>query len=143
MKSLYVQGQTAAEIAESVQAALNAGALQPGDALPAVRALALRLGVSPNTVAAAYARLRDAGRVVTDGRRGTRVVERPVAMARAYAVPDGLRDLASGNVDAALLPSPVPGAWQALPGPSGYDVAADLPALLDEAERWLAAQGLP
>ncbi|EER57567.1 putative transcriptional regulator, GntR family, partial [Acidovorax delafieldii 2AN] len=28
-------------------------------------------------------------------------------------------------------------------GPSGYDVAADLPALLDEAGRWLATQGLP
>lgn len=142
MRSLYVQGQTAAEIAESVQAALHAGALQPGDALPAVRAMALRLGVSPNTVAAAYARLRDAGRVVTDGRRGTRVVERPASMVRAYAVPEGLRDLASGNVDAALLPRPAPDAWQALPSPSGYDVVADLPALLDEAGRWLATQGL-
>jgi len=106
MTSLYVQGSGAAEIADSLAAQLQAGALQPGDALPAVLALARQLGVNPNTVAAAYARLRDAGRVVTDGRRGTRVAGLAPPLAQAPALPPGLRDLASGNVDAALLPVP-------------------------------------
>lgn len=145
MSTLYASGKTAAEIADSLQAALRAGSLQPGDALPAVRTLAQQLAVNPNTVAAAYARLRDAGHVVTDGRRGTRVVAPPAALPQAYAVPAGLRDLASGNVDAALLPQLQGGAaaWVALASSAGYEAAADLPALQAEARQWLTAQGLP
>lgn len=145
MKSLYAHGKTAAEIADSLLDALRSGALQPGDALPAVRALAQQLAVNPNTVAAAYARLRDAGRVVTDGRRGTRVVEPPARMPQAYAVPEGLRDLASGNVDASLLPQLRGGAaaWTALASSVRYESPADLPALQAEARQWLTAQGLP
>lgn len=145
MSSLYIRGETAADIAGSLQDALRRGALQPGDMLPAVRTLAQQLAVNPNTVAAAYARLRDAGRVVTDGRRGTRVVEPPVRMAQAYAVPEGLRDLASGNVDAALLPQLRGGAaaWSALSASNCYEASADLPALQAEARGWFTAQGLP
>ncbi|MBO9680264.1 MAG: aminotransferase class I/II-fold pyridoxal phosphate-dependent enzyme [Acidovorax sp.] len=143
MTSLYVQGSGAAEIADSLAAQLQAGALQPGDALPAVRALAQQLGVNPNTVAAAYARLRDAGRVVTDGRRGTRVAGLAPPLAQAPALPEGLRDLASGNVDAALLPVPRADWWTALHSGAGYDGPAEVPAWQNEAAAWLASQGLP
>ncbi|KRC28989.1 aminotransferase class I/II-fold pyridoxal phosphate-dependent enzyme [Acidovorax sp. Root219] len=145
MSLLYAHGKTAANIADSLLDALRSGALQPGDALPAVRTLAQQLAVNPNTVAAAYARLRYAGRVVTDGRRGTRVVGTPARMAQAYAVPTGLRDLASGNVDASLLPQLQGGAaaWAALASSASYDAPADLPALQSEARQWLTAQGLP
>lgn len=145
MRTLYASGKTAADIADSLLAALRAGSLQPGDALPAVRTLAQQLAVNPNTVAVAYARLRDAGHVVTDGRRGTRVVAPPAALPQAYAVPAGLRDLASGNVDASLLPQLQGGAaaWAALAASSCYEAPADLPALQAEARQWLAAQGLP
>lgn len=145
MSLLYAHGKTAADIADSLLDVLRSGALQPGDALPAVRTLAQQLAVNPNTVAAAYARLRDAGRVVTDGRRGTRVVGAPVRMAQAYAVPTGLRDLASGNVDASLLPQLQGGAaaWAALASSASYEAPADLPALQAEARQWLMAQGLP
>lgn len=145
MNALYAKGTTAAEIADSLQDALRSGALQPGDVLPAVRVLAQQLAVNPNTVAAAYARLRDAGRVVTDGRRGTRVVEPPARMAQAYAVPEGLRDLASGNVDASLLPQFRGGAaaWAALASPACYEAPVELPALQAEARLWFTAQGLP
>lgn len=145
MRTLYASGKTAAEIADSLLEALRSGALQPGDALPAVRALAQQLGVNPNTVAVAYARLRDAGHVVTDGRRGTRVVAPPATLPQAYAVPAGLRDLASGNVDASLLPQLQGGAaaWAALASSAGYEAPADLPALQAEARQWLTAQGLP
>ena len=145
MRTLYARGETAAEIADSLLEALRSGALQPGDPLPAVRALAQQLAVNPNTVAAAYARLRNAGRVVTDGRRGTRVVEAPARMPQAYAVPEGLHDLASGNVDAALLPTLRGGApaWVALASSVRYEAPADLPALQAEAVHWLTEQGLP
>lgn len=145
MSTLYISGKTASEIADSLLQALRSGALQPGDALPAVRALAQQLAVNPNTVAVAYARLRDAGHVVTDGRRGTRVVAPPASLPQAYAVPAGLRDLASGNVDASLLPQLQGGAaaWAALAASARYEAPADLPALQAEARQWLAAQGLP
>ncbi len=61
MKTMNFDGSSAAEIADSIESHLRSGALSCGDALPAVRALASQLGVNPNTVAAAYARLRDAG----------------------------------------------------------------------------------
>lgn len=145
MSLLYAHGKTAADIADSLLDALRSGALQPGDALPAVRTLAQQLAVNPNTVAAAYARLRDAGRVVTDGRRGTRVLDAPARVAQAYAVPQGLRDLASGNVDASLLPQLQGGAaaWAALASSARYEAPADLPALQAEARQWFTAQGLP
>lgn len=145
MSTLYVSGKSAADIADSLLAAMRDGTLPPGNPLPAVRVAARQLGVNPNTVAAAYARLRDAGHVVTDGRRGTRVVEPPERMPHAYAVPPGLRDLASGNVDASLLPQLQggPSAWAALTSSAGYDAPADLPALQAEARHWLTAQGLP
>jgi GntR family transcriptional regulator len=44
-----------------IRNAIETGVLQPGDALPALRALAQELVVSPNTVVKAYAELESEG----------------------------------------------------------------------------------
>jgi DNA-binding transcriptional MocR family regulator len=104
-----IRGENAAAIAESAERAIREGALSPGDALPTVRALAGDLGVSPATVASAYRTLRHRGLVLTQGRRGTTVAPRPpVAPAPAPPAPRGVRDLATGNPDPALLPDLAP-----------------------------------
>ncbi|MGW1395713.1 aminotransferase class I/II-fold pyridoxal phosphate-dependent enzyme [Streptomyces nigra] len=101
------RGQGAAEIAASIEQAIDKGVVAPGTALPPMRELAVELGVSPNTVAAAYRRLRERGVIETAGRRGSRVRPRPVTTARdavRLEVPPGVRDVSSGNPDTALLP---------------------------------------
>ncbi len=102
-----IEGRGAAEIAASVERGVGTGALPPGDALPPLRDLAAELGVNPNTVAAAYRSLRDRGVIETAGRRGSRVRHRPASTSREELrvhVPDGVRDLSTGNPDPALLP---------------------------------------
>ncbi|MDX2934728.1 aminotransferase class I/II-fold pyridoxal phosphate-dependent enzyme [Streptomyces ipomoeae] len=103
-----IAGRRAAEIAASVERAVGAGELEPGQLLPPMRELAERLGVNPNTVAAAYRTLRERGVIETAGRRGSRVRPRPATTGREnirVEVPEGVRDLADGNPDPALLPS--------------------------------------
>ncbi|OIJ66948.1 GntR family transcriptional regulator [Streptomyces mangrovisoli] len=76
-----------------------------------MRELADRLGVNPNTVAAAYRTLRERGVIETDGRRGSRVRRSPATTGREKVrldVPAGVRDLAAGNPDPALLPPLAP-----------------------------------
>lgn len=119
-----IQGRTAGEIAASVRDLVASGALAPGAALPTVRALADRLAVNRNTVAAAYAVLVQAGVAETGRRRGTRIAAVPqpprevgwetgwptTAGSRGPGARQGDRratglvDLASGNPDPALLP---------------------------------------
>lgn len=142
MSTFYPSGRTAVEIAASLAAAVRSGRLAAGDPVPPVRALAARLAVNPNTVASAYGRLRDAGLLVTGGRRGTRVAAPPERTDWLPAPPAGLRDLASGNVDAALLPRLDP-AWLAPFALTGYDAEHDDPDLLACAREWLATQGVP
>lgn len=103
-----ITGSSARALAESVEAAIRAGHLRPGDRLPPVRALAGQLRLSPATVAAAWRALRLRGLVAGAGRGGTRVTARPPVrepLPDPPAVPPGLRDLSSGNPDPALLPS--------------------------------------
>ncbi|WP_107305779.1 aminotransferase class I/II-fold pyridoxal phosphate-dependent enzyme, partial [Streptomyces scabiei] len=103
-----IAGRRAADIAASVERAVGAGELPPGQLLPPMRELAERLGVNANTVAAAYRTLRERGVIETAGRRGSRVRPRPATTGREYIrveVPEGVRDLADGNPDTALLPS--------------------------------------
>ncbi|MCW2633666.1 MAG: GntR family transcriptional regulator [Blastococcus sp.] len=100
-------GTNATELAASIESGLRKGALQAGDALPTVRALASELGLAPGTVASAYRALRERGLVHSDGRRGTRVRAVPSVVSRAGAPPDlppGTVDLSTGLPSAALLP---------------------------------------
>ncbi|GGZ46745.1 GntR family transcriptional regulator [Streptomyces bluensis] len=86
---------------------MGSGELEPGQLLPPMRELAAELGVNPNTVAAAYRTLRERGVIETAGRRGSRVRSKPATTGREYLrvdVPEGVRDLADGNPDPALLP---------------------------------------
>lgn len=103
-----VQGRSAVEISASIEQGIRSGALSPGDSLLTVRALAEKLEVSPATVAAAYKTLKGRGLVDARGRRGTRVSARPPIHAGLDslrpALQKGVRDLAIGNPDPALLP---------------------------------------
>ncbi|MFF5023184.1 aminotransferase class I/II-fold pyridoxal phosphate-dependent enzyme [Streptomyces collinus] len=102
-----IQGQGAAEIAASVERAVGAGELEPGQPLPPMRELATLLGVNPNTVAAAYRTLRERGVIETAGRRGSRIRPKPATTGREQIrvdVPEGVRNVADGNPDPALLP---------------------------------------
>lgn len=101
-----ITGDGAAEIAASIERGIEEGALRPGAPLPAVRALAGELGVSPTTVSAAFKDLRSRGLVVTRSRSGAHVSWRP-PVAGAWMgtlAPADTRDLASGNPDPDLLP---------------------------------------
>ncbi len=112
-----ISGTGAESIAASVEEGISQGALAPGDALPSIREVATELGVNANTVANAYRLLRDRGAIETAGRRGTRVRHRPATTSRSLLgieVPEGARDLSSGNPDPKLLPI---GAAQVAPPP--------------------------
>jgi len=134
-------GSTAVEIAESIEQQIRSGFYPDGAVLPAVRSLAQQLQVSPNTVAAAYKLLRDAALIVTDGRRGTRVASEMPTAETQTTIPEGLRDMASGNIDGATLPV-IDAGWLT-ESQSGYDVQSNDPQLLDVAGRWLAEQRIP
>lgn len=101
----YIQGDSSVKIAGSIEQAISTGRVTAGELLPPVRTVASALRVSPATVAAAYRLLRDRGVVIADGRRGTRIREAPPIVAPpAVPMADGVRDLATGNPDPALLP---------------------------------------
>ncbi|MET7937084.1 aminotransferase class I/II-fold pyridoxal phosphate-dependent enzyme [Streptomyces sp. NPDC005322] len=144
-----IQGRRAAEIAASVERAVGAGELSPGQLLPPLRELAGRLGVNPNTVAAAYRVLRERGVIETAGRRGSRVRARPASTPRDWIRVEapGARDLSTGNPDPALLPplgvSLADAAARAARRPTLYgapDIAPDLAALARAA---FDADGVP
>lgn len=146
MISVPVQytGTGAESIAASVEEAISEGALAPGAALPSIRELAGRLGVNANTVAAAYRLLRDRGAVEAAGRRGTRVRHRPATTPRSQLgldVPAGVRDLSTGNPDAALLPIGTVETPRARP--LLYGEPAMSGELLERARAALAGDGVP
>ena len=102
-----IRGSTAAEIASSVEQAIDAGTLGPGGRLPTIRELASTLRVSPVTVAAAYRLLHARGLVTGGGRRGTHVRRAAQAHQSAATMSEplaGTVDLATGNPDPELLP---------------------------------------
>lgn len=101
-----IAGATASEIADSVRDLRERGALRPGEALPPVRTLADRLGVNRNTVVSAYRQLTQAGLVETLGRGGTRIADLAPVAQEGFAVDSVLRDVGTGNPDAALIPDP-------------------------------------
>ncbi|MGH9113913.1 MAG: aminotransferase class I/II-fold pyridoxal phosphate-dependent enzyme [Acidimicrobiales bacterium] len=125
-----IAGRTRAEIAVSVESAARAGRLPSGQRLPPIRELAEDLDVSPGTVAAAIATLRQRGVVVTGGRRGTFIASRTTLPTVAYdTVPTGVRDLAAGNPDPELLPR-LPALKRLLKWPTLYGEPADDPELV-------------
>ncbi|PRB14176.1 aminotransferase class I/II-fold pyridoxal phosphate-dependent enzyme [Microbacterium sp. MYb62] len=99
-----IAGSTAAEISESVRDLVERGAYAPGDLLPSVRALAARLGVNRNTVLAAYRSLVTARIAATSGRTGTTVLGPEQSTDEGFTPGSVLRDIGSGNPDAAHLP---------------------------------------
>jgi DNA-binding transcriptional MocR family regulator len=145
-----ISGSSSAAISACVETGIRAGDLAPGDALPAVRALAAELGVSPATVAKAYQERRQRGLVATAGRHGTRVRPRPpVATRRSALMPrplPGTRNLSAGEPDGRLLPPLGPHLAELaaqLGVPGGYAAAAVLPELAAAARDRLAADGVP
>lgn len=143
MNTIYINASNAVEIYSALEKKIRAGELPAGAVLPAIRELAQNINVSPNTVAIAYAKLRDAGLVVADGRRGTKVALPPSHADISTVLPVGLYDLASGNVDGALLPS-----LQALKpfhqtALTGYDMDSDDESLLSMARQYLNNEHLP
>ncbi|PQZ50948.1 MULTISPECIES: aminotransferase class I/II-fold pyridoxal phosphate-dependent enzyme [unclassified Microbacterium] len=102
--SAGISGSTAAEISESVRDLVERGAYAPGDQLPSVRSLAARLGVNRNTVLAAYRSLVTARIAVTGGRTGTTVLGPEQNPDEGFTPGSVLRDIGSGNPDAAHLP---------------------------------------
>ncbi|MEU0740181.1 aminotransferase class I/II-fold pyridoxal phosphate-dependent enzyme [Streptomyces sp. NPDC006134] len=145
-----ITGRRAAEISASVERAVACGELGPGQLLPPMRELADRLGVNPNTVAAAYRTLRERGVIETAGRRGSRVRARPATTGREFIrveVPEGARDVSTGNPDPALLPPLGPAfaaaAEQADREPVLYGDAPVEPELERLARAELDADGVP
>lgn len=145
-----ISGRGAAEIAASVESAVGAGELQPGQPLPPMRELATRLGVNPNTVAAAYRTLRERGVIETAGRRGSRIRTKPATTGREQLhvdVPAGVRDLSTGNPDPALLPPLAPALAAAAEAgdrePVLYGAEAVEPELARIARAALDADGVP
>jgi len=138
----FVTGRSAAEIAASVERAIRSGQVSPGEQLPSVRDVAERLGVNRNTVTAAYARLREAGLVTGNGRQGSRVAAPPSVEIYRSEIPADVRDLASGNVDASLLPDLAPFLARLDLPPGGYEMVEDDPELVAHAQRVFRADGL-
>lgn len=139
-----IAGDTASTIAHSIERGIRDGHLTSGSAIPAVRALAAELRVSPSTVAAAYRALTHRGLVQSDGRRGTRIRHRPTLPTRTAApVPAHVRDLANGSPNPALLPPLGPALATIDPAPRSYGERANLPDLLRLARAQLAAEKLP
>ncbi len=139
-----IVGISSEEIAAGFEAAVHDGRLAPGDRLPPIRVLADDLAVSPGTVASAYRRLRERGLVAGEGRRGTTVRPRPLLVHRlSIDVPAGVRDLADGSPDPALLP-PLDRAVAGLDLRSRrYDDGGPLPALVELAAQGFVADGVP
>ncbi|MFJ9966316.1 aminotransferase class I/II-fold pyridoxal phosphate-dependent enzyme [Streptomyces avermitilis] len=145
-----IEGRRAAEIAASVERAVGSGELEPGQLLPPMRELALDLGVNPNTVAAAYRTLRERGVIETSGRRGSRVRPKPATTGREdirVEVPAGVRNVADGNPDPALLPGLAEAfavaAGEADRAPVMYGEDAVEPELARLARAALDADGVP
>lgn len=127
-----ITGRTAVEIADSVRALVDRGALGHDAALPPVRTLADDLGVNRNTVVAAYRLLAQAGVVVTRGRAGTRVAGPAPVAAEGWAQGTVLRDIGAGNPDPARIPDPT----VVLPRITGRPVLYGEPVIDDDLHGW-------
>ena len=143
-KQYLITGSDAIAIEASAEGAIISGVLAPGDRLPTVRALAVRLKVSPATVASAYRSLNQRGLVNAAGRSGTFVRRQPPLITRAAPpVPARVRNLADGNPDPALLPSLDPILKRISLEPRSYGAAYNREDLLELAAAAFRADGIP
>jgi len=132
-----------ATIAARIEAAIADGRLGAGQRLPTVRELASQLAMSPATIAAAYRTLRERGLVSANTRLGTWVASQPPLRIRgATPLPAGVRDLASGNPDPALLPPLGPALTRLDPVHKLYGGPVKLPRLAELAREDFAADGI-
>jgi GntR family transcriptional regulator len=65
------------QIQDQVRYGIASGRLRPGEQLPTVRALAVDLGVNPNTVIKAYSELEREGLLTTEQGSGTFIAPLP------------------------------------------------------------------
>ncbi len=139
-----ITGQNASAIARSVESAIRRGELRAGERLPPVRRLAGSLGVSPTTVAAAYRELTRRGIIVSRERSRSVVSDRPAVSARPTGarVPSGVRDLATGNPDPALLPDRTAALSSIPPDPVLYGAESAVPDLVELARAELRSIGI-
>ena len=122
-------------MSDATERLIASGRLPVGGRLPPVRELAVALGLSPTTVAAAYRALGHRGLVRGAGRRGTLVAASPaLPIASERPLPPGVIDLTRGNPDRALLPSLRAHLRRVADDTKAYGEPATLPAL-DEAAR--------
>lgn len=137
--TVLIQGTTAAEIASSIRAELDTGALGPGDPLPTARELAQRLGVNRNTVVSAYRQLALAGLLVSRRGAGTTVAPPATVSEEGYRPDTAVADVGSGNPNRSLLPDlssvPIAAAPTVLYGESTMS-----PELGAWAEQWFATE---
>jgi len=133
-----LEDPSAKGLAHAVSRAVRDGALQPGERLPPIRALATRLCLSPTTVSAGWALLARSGAIRTDGRRGTTVAHSPDPAPGRYARAlerqlDFALDLSTGTPDPSLLPNlgPALSALTTAGIPGSYLDDPVLPGLLD------------
>ena len=141
--TLEISGRAAADIAASVRALIERGALRPGQALPPVRTLADTLGVNRNTAVAAYRQLTQAGAVVTRGRGGTHVADRSAVPQEGFAADSVLRDVATGNPDPDLIPDPSRALAQVAGRPVLYGEPVIDPGLEQWAQSWMRSDLAP
>jgi DNA-binding transcriptional MocR family regulator len=141
-----IRGGTAADIAASIERALQAGAFREEGRLPSIRSLSASLKVSPVTVAAAYKRLHDRGLARGQGRGGTRLRPGTAGLTPGTGpalLDQRLVDLATGSPDPALLPSLTAALRTVGEDHHLYGGPADLPALAAFAAGEFAADGIP
>ncbi|WP_223690684.1 aminotransferase class I/II-fold pyridoxal phosphate-dependent enzyme [Leifsonia poae] len=137
MDETSITGTTAAEIAASVRALHERGALRTGDALPPVRELAALLSVNRNTAVAAYRLLAQAGVVVARGRAGTVVAGHEAVAQEGYTADTVLRDIGTGNPDPHRIPNPSTALAGAIGRPVLYGEPVIDPALESRALDWV------
>lgn len=139
-----ITGRNAATLARSIERGVVLGHLQPGDALPSVRALARDLDLSPTTVASAYRDLRQRGTLVAYDRSRTVIAHRPpLAVRLAPEIPEGAIDLAGGNPDPDLLPDLGPALAAVGPVHRLYGDEPTVERLVDLAREDLRRDGIP
>ncbi|MGW9269140.1 aminotransferase class I/II-fold pyridoxal phosphate-dependent enzyme [Microbacterium sp. K35] len=133
-----IAGSTAAEISDSIRDLVERGALAAGDQLPPVRTLAERLGVNRNTVLAAYRALVVARIAATGGRTGTTVLGPGTGPDEGFTPGTVLRDIGSGNPQAALLPDLAAAFATVRPEHVLYGESVIDPELAEWATTWIA-----